>query len=148
MRRPPSSLVPLCAMVLLPQSKFICTDAYLISWVPRDDSATFESLSWALYSNDQQYVNLSTKKLPRTVFLYDCKFKSVRDWGEEQKLGHRSTMKHDRQKTKYGRVFVTIVIFVTYISNEAITKLYIKLYDVDLCVVDLHFNTGTNNSRQ
>ena len=57
-------------------------------------------------------------------------------------------MKHDRRKTKYGRVFVTIAIFVTYISNEAITKLYVKLYDVDLCVVDLRFNTGTNNSRQ
>ena len=54
----------------------ICADAYLISWVPHDDSATFESaLSWALYSNDQRYVNLSTETLPRTVFLYDCKFK-------------------------------------------------------------------------
>ena len=57
-------------------------------------------------------------------------------------------MKHNRRKTKYGRVFVTIAIFVTYISNEAITKLYVKLYDVDLCVVDLRFNTGTNNSRK
>ena len=54
----------------------ICADANLLSWVPHNDSATFESaLSWALYSNDQQYINLSTETLPRTVFLCDFKFK-------------------------------------------------------------------------
>ena len=79
MRRPLSSLVTLWTMMLLHKSKFICTDAYLINQVPHDDSATFESaLSWALYWNDQQYVNLSTKTLPRIMFLYNCKFKY---WG-------------------------------------------------------------------
>ena len=61
-RRHPSSLAPLCTMMLLQELKFICADVYLISWVPHDDSATFEAApSWALYSNDQQYVNLSIK---------------------------------------------------------------------------------------
>ena len=91
-----------------------------------------------LYWNDQQYVNLSTKTLPRIVFLYNCKFKYETE--ERYELCHRSTMKHEyevlrrdvsKRKTKYGRVFVTTAISMTFISNEAIRNLY-----ENLCVVD------------
>ena len=45
-------------------------------------------------------------------------------------------------KTKYWWVFVTIAISVTFISNETIGKLYVKLY-VNLCVVDLCLRAQT-----
>ena len=47
-----------------------------------------------------------------------------------------------RWKTKYGWVFVTIAISVTFISNETIGKLSVKLY-VNLCVVDLRLRAQT-----
>ena len=76
------------------------TDAFLSSMqVPHDDSATFESaLSWALYWNDKQYVNLSTTTLPRIVFMYNCKFKYETE--ERYELGQRSTMKHEYEVLK------------------------------------------------
>ena len=46
------------------------------------------------------------------------------------------------KKNKHGRVLVHIAISVTFISNEAIRNLYVKLY-VKLCAVDLCLRTLT-----